>query len=195
MNRINSIATKLMIYLFIFALAAMTIETLGTDSIPNIVRSILGSLTLVWLISVIYLVFALLFSKNLRNNFARKIAGIKENDEREVIIAGNASKKTFIFMISAITVLLFMSTFSFDVKTPLIQDGDHKGSFSVGFGANFMKKPAPITASSPCDTPSDGISKKISYSGLPLTNDAVLMLILGLQIGAFYFFSNKEHQI
>lgn len=148
---------------------------------------VIGWVTSLWIVCLIYTVFSIGLSPERRNSFVRRLSGIKENDEREVQITGDVSKKTFIFMTGVLTLLLFLSVIQISIyryADPSAVSGDN-GAVKVGITLRF------IESNSKQATPADELSRDyiVKYSGLPLTSDGTLILVLLLQVGAFYYFS------
>ncbi len=148
---------------------------------------LIGWITMVWIVFLIYTVFNIALSSQQRDSFVRWISGIKENDEREAIITGEVSKKTFIFMTGILTLLLFLSVIKINIyrNTDTI-NGKNNGSITFGMGLRFVESEnkSPVI---------DDLKRSyiVKYSGLPLTSDGTLIVIMFLQVGAFYYFSRK----
>lgn len=150
-----------------------------------------GWMTIVWIILMIYTVLVTSLSPELRDLFVRRLSGIKENDERESQITGVVSQKTFIFMTGITILLLFLSVIRIDIfhNKDLIAQGKEGGMIQFGIGLRFIESD---------DTNKIDESNRdyiVKYHGLPLTSDGTLILILGLQLGVFYFFSRKINQL
>jgi hypothetical protein len=158
----------------------------------NLFYDITGITTIIWLVGLIYVVFTTSLSPSLRDSFVRWLSGIKENDERESQITGVVSKKTFIFMTGILILLLFLSVIRIDIyrNKDLIAQGKEGGMISFGMGLRFIESPDDTKATT--DTNRDYIVK---YHGLPLASDGVLVVILALQLGAFYITSRKTEQL
>lgn len=96
-NKLNQFAIGYLKWASPIAIIAATLSGMGKSD-DTIFYDVIGVVTIVWILILTYLVFSLALQDQLRNRFVRWIAGVKENDERESLIAGQASKKTFIFM-------------------------------------------------------------------------------------------------
>lgn len=174
------------------AITAAVLSVLGISK-NSLLMDILGITTILWIIVVIYQVFTIGLSDNKRNQFVRWLAGIKENDERESLIAGVVSKKTFIFMTGILTLLLFLSMLRISIyqTNEIMPNGKKNGEISLGFASQFVQTELEQK------TVQEGPQKIhiVRYNGLPLTADGVLIIVMLLQIGAFYTFSRRENKV
>ena len=122
------------------ALLAATLSAMGKSG-NTLFYDITGCITILWIVFLIYLVFAMAFQNNLRNRFVSWLAGIKENDERESQITGFVSKSTFIFMTGILVLLLFLSVIRVDIyhNKDLIAQGKNGGMASLGMALRFIE--------------------------------------------------------
>jgi hypothetical protein len=113
------------------------------------------------------------------------VAGIKEHDERESQITGFVSKNTFIFMTGILILLLFLSIIRIDIykDKDLLARGKEGGMVRFGMGLHIIDSGDKTTIDE------SNRAYIVKYHGLPLAKDGILILILGLQLGAFYQFS------
>lgn len=171
------------------AALAATLSALGKSG-NTLFYDVIGWTTILWIVSLIYIVFVTALTPQLRNTFVRKLSGIKENDERETQITGLVSKKTFIFMTGILTLLLFLSVIRINIyqSTELASDGKKHGEINFGMGLRFVE--SGITTAE--TTSESNRNYLVKYSGLPLTSDGTLIVVMLLQLGAFYFFSRKS---
>ncbi len=192
-KKLNRFAIAYLKWASPIAIIAATLSGMGKSD-DTIFYDVIGVITIVWILFLVYTVFALAFQDQLRNRFVRWIAGIKENDERESLIAGLASKKTFIFMTGFIVLLIFLSVIRIEIykNKTLDSDGKNNGRISLGMGLKFIQ-------SQNDDQPKDENETQrtyfIHYKEFPLATDGALILVGLMHIGAFYYFSRKEDQI
>ena len=79
--------------------------------------NVFGAFFIVWVLGIFYIVIKMLFSKSLRNIIMSKMAGIKERDERESLVAGSAAKFSFLSTFAILLfflLLFFLTTMFFD---------------------------------------------------------------------------------
>ena len=84
-----------------------------SQSTSGIGWDLFGWVFIAWVLIMLYLVTKMVFSKSVREVLMTKLAGIKERDERESVVAGNAAKFSFL---STLALLLFL----FSLMTPYI---------------------------------------------------------------------------
>lgn len=138
-----------------------------------------------WIFDLFYIVIKMLFSKALRDTVMARLAGMKERDERESNVAGNAAKFAFLstFAIVLFCIVFSMTTFSV-TKHPKDKNGD-RGMISIGFNANVFDKSA-VTVKT------EGDAEIYSYSSMPLTKPFILVLILVWQLGSYHLIARRE---
>jgi hypothetical protein len=190
MNTFNKLVITYLKWTSPIALVAAILSALGKSK-GTLFDDIIGVVAILWILSLMYLVFALALQDQIRNRFVRWIAGMKENDERESLIAGTASKKTFIFMTGFIVLLIFLSIIRIDVyqNKNLDPNGKKSGEIYLGMGIKFIQGQSD-------DSPKDSAEEQriylIHYKEFPLAVDGVLIFVGLMQIGAFYYFSRKD---
>lgn len=138
-----------------------------------------------WIFDLFYIVIKMLFSKTLRDTVMARLAGMKERDERESNVAGNAAKFAFLstFAIVLFCIVFSMTTFSV-TKHPKDANGD-RGMISIGFNANAIDKTA-------VSMKIEGDAEIYSYSSMPLTKPYILLLILVWQLGSYHLIARRE---
>lgn len=171
------------------AALAATLSALGKSG-DTLFYDVIGWITILWVAFLIYTVFTTALSPRLRDSFVRWLSGIKENDERESQITGLVSKKTFIFMTGILTLLLFLSIIRINIyqNGEASPDGKKHGEINFGMALHFTESENTTVLNEPNRT------YLVKYSGLPLTSDGTLLVVMLLQVGAFYFFSRKAEQ-
>ena len=158
----------------------------------------LGVMTILWILFLVYIVVAMVFQIDLRHQFVRKIAGLKESDEREVFITGQASKNTFILTSALVVLFLFLSVIRIEVSKNAQVDvnGKSTGVVNLGLALQFIDQKKTLSQATPeVDRSSNGKIYYINYQGFPLAADGTLILILLSQLGSFYYFSRKENKV
>lgn len=120
MNRFNRFAIKYLIYcspLMIIGVIGrlFTGSEFGFFNGNGPVYQIIGFFVISWFVLLTYYFFALVFNEGLKDKFVRRLTGLRENDEREAVLTGAISKRTFVSMIAALALLLFLSLLRIDV--------------------------------------------------------------------------------
>ncbi|MBY0415786.1 MAG: hypothetical protein K2Q18_16550 [Bdellovibrionales bacterium] len=152
--------------------------------------NIFGWFFIAWVLDLIYVVVKMLFSKKLRNIVMSRLAGIKERDERESIVAGNAAKFSFL---STFAILLFMLLFSvtnFTVKKydkPVGQtNGETRsGKALIGFGFKLLDEAAILHEKKDA-------METFNYKTFPLSKPVMIFLIMIWQIGSYHLIARKD---
>lgn len=194
MDKFNTVLLKLMKYLSAVVVVATVFDLLGFNTEKPEIKAwdyffqTAGVITVLWCFIVVYFFFSIAFNQKIRNTVVRKLAGIKEHDERETYLTGVISKKTFISMTGVL--FLFLSSLNINIykaSEEEIKNGKH-GYIAIGLRLSLL---APQNA----EKQNADISKKyyIKYNGLPLTANGIVLIVLALQIGSFYYFSKKEN--
>ncbi|MDD4976206.1 MAG: hypothetical protein PHY93_17750 [Bacteriovorax sp.] len=146
---------------------------------------IFGWVFIVWILSLLYLVTKMVFSKTIRDVVMTKLAGMKERDEREAVVAGSAAKFSFL---STLALLLFL--FIFSVTTVTVnkhpKDLNHKrGSVTLGFKLNAIDETALIHEVK-------GELETYNYKSLPLAKPVIFLLLIFWQIGSYHLIARRE---
>jgi|GEM_PF-3301791 len=136
-----------------------------------------------WILSIFYLVIALLFSTHFREELVARMMWLKQRDEREVISAGAAAKKTFFMTVALISFLLVVSLLHFQIaKIPDDQvkaDGHHH-ILKMGLGLSIWN--SPNSAQTPVDP-------NLTFDfQMPLSTTGILLLILVWELGTFRWY-------
>jgi uncharacterized membrane protein len=187
MEKTNSFILRFLKWTSPIAIIAATLYALSKSG-DSLFYNFIGIITILWILGFTYIIFGIAFQTQLRNQFIRWITGIKESDEREVYISGQASKNTFILTIAITLLMFFLSVLRVEVsqnKDTSI-DGKKNGVIYLGMGLQFLKEAE--------STSSIDAQKKyyINYNGSPLAADGTLITLLVLQLGSFYYFSRRE---
>lgn len=190
MKKLNQLTIAYLKWVSPVAILTALLSAMGKSN-NTLFFDILGVITIIWILFLVYIVFALTLQDSLRNRFVRWIAGIKENDERETYIAGQTSKKTFIFMTAFIVLLIFLSIIRVEIYQNILTDlnGKKNGEVRLGMAIKF------IESSSEATSPLNKEEQRkyfVNYKGFPLAVDGTLILVGLFQILTFYYFSRKE---
>lgn len=139
-----------------------------------------------WLFSI-----SMLFSRNNREIFLKKLSGIKERDEREVQIVGKSMRASYLTTMTILLSFLFLSIFSMEVavnSADTIESGQSRGYWGVGFAYNPIN-PWAIT------TQKEGYDSYFSYHGLPISPPTLILILLVWQIVSFRVVSRRALKV
>lgn len=159
----------------------------GQAGLWSWLNPLLGNAIGVWLIVTFYLGAALIFSQKFREELISRIVHLKQRDEREVISAGAAAKRTFFMSIAIISFLLVISLLHIQIdKIPenLVKADGHRHTLKMGLGFNFWNS-------------SEGASTDPNQTfdfKLPLNTSGILLFLLVVELGSFRWYSKKSLQ-
>ncbi len=172
--------------IIIFCIWATLTDFMNHPTADNFFWNAFGWTFIAWALSLVYIVTKMLFSRKVRDVVMAKLAGIKERDEREVVVAGTAAKFAFL---STFALLLFMLVFSvttFSVKKAPSTEPKKNGTAMIGFGLTPIDKTAVIHEVKP-----DG-TETFDYKSFPLTKPVMILIMMAWMIGSYHFVARKE---
>lgn len=140
---------------------------------------------MLWFVTLIIFLVLMVFNSSTREMVTRRIANIKERDEREVYITGQASKSTFTLTLTILIALLFISVFTFNIRhlEPAERINDQSKSVSIGFNFKLTDKPK-------IETDQNG-NIIFESKDIPLSKSAILLLLIIGQITIFSYSARK----
>lgn len=143
------------------------------------INTVSGILFIFWILSLLVFLTRILWSAEYRGSCFTNLAGIRERDEREELIVGRAAKSSFLFMLSVLLILFFISTWRYGERPSA---GDASKSLTLGH-LDLTER------SSVRDLHSDTI-----YYPIPVSKTALLMLVISLQLLSFRYFSRTTEK-
>ena len=156
--------------------------------VPHYLFQVLMNLGFVWMLSLAYCVLALLFYEAFRESLLSRLAGFREQDERERLVTARAARATFLLTLAFQIALLVMSM----TGVHLVRTPDGHGSLSIWMGLrsenlDFYARPAAPVPSGP-PTSFDFRSQLLPPNVTP-----ILLLTILVQLGGFRLFSRRRH--
>lgn len=129
---------------------------------------------LLWFLALFLIICTLTFSKRFRESLLPKWTFLSERDERESLLSGNAARNTYLATIALTFLMLFLTSFQFGLRDlPVNEQIDGKTqSLSISLKLNLLEEKHKSL-------------NKIGFSEIPLTKQAILLLILTWHIGSF----------
>ena len=142
--------------------------------------------TLLWFSALFGFLLALLISGSYRDKTLTKFTAMRERDERELQVTGQAVRMAFLSTLALLLVLMFTSVFSVVVyELPLAEQstgGTHELSMSLNLslleGASAKTQPQ--------------FSNAVGLTQLPLSNLGLLLLVLAWHVLSFRFFLRRQ---
>jgi len=157
----------------------------------NTFNSIAMAQIMVWhLVSLFYSV-SMLFSRNNREIFIKKLSGVKERDEREVQIVGKALRASYLTTMAILVVLLFISMVHIEVSkmsADRVEPGEPRGWAGLAVGFETLVPDALITQK-------EGYDVYFESHGLPLSMTIVILILLVWQIVSFRFVIRRAMKV
>ncbi len=191
LNRFDRYALKYFVYtspIFIIFMIWASVEFSGVadkTTLSGGMWDYFGIFFIAWVAILLYTVSKMLFSKKFRDTTMARLAGIKERDEREGVVAGNAAKFSFL---STFALLLFLLVFSVTnlsvIKKPNPTTGKN-GMVTVGFGMKAYDETGFTHEKK------DG-EESYNYKSIPLSKPFLLLLIMAWQIGSYHLIARRE---
>ncbi|MBP8081914.1 MAG: hypothetical protein KAZ87_01800 [Spirochaetes bacterium] len=189
MNRFNRIISKYLIFSFPAVIGIVIWGNVQCQAeisgfFPAVVlREILSFNIILWFALLTYFVIALVISSELRNELLKKILRIKERDERESYIVGNAARFTFFSTLAVLICLLFFSIIDIRLnripEEKQIDGKQHEISLSL-HSELFDKK-----------TESDDKSI-ISIKAIPFSKEMILIFLIAFHSASFFFYIKRN---
>lgn len=171
-------------FVFILALVTNGFEVLQANEFVNVMSGLVFG---AWMFLALYLSLRLIFSSKFRSSVLARVSLFRERDEREAAVTAMATRNSFLTTLAVLIFLLCLSLFQVAVyKLPPEQAINGKTG-TISLGVHFT----------PLNSPSIGINSQskldyFRYSGLPLSNSALTLLLIAWLVGSFNYFARKE---
>lgn len=141
-----------------------------------------------WMAVSICISIRLIMSSSFRGNVLSKITFLREQDEREIVLTGQAAKTTMLTTLAILIFLFCLSCFQFSVyRIPPEQAVEGKDRV-LALGLNFKLLDDSQQKGSGEDKEKADI---ISYSALPISSSTVIIGIIGWQIISYNYLMRR----
>jgi len=141
-----------------------------------------------WLFTAFYISMKLLLAPDFRQLVLAKLTFMRERDEREVGLTGQAAKNTMLTTLAALIFLFGLSCVQFSyarVPAEFAAPGNSKVmSWGIGFSLSSHENETSLNQEQPLD-------KVIEYNGLPLSTSAILLGLIGWHIFSYNHYMRK----
>lgn len=176
----------------LLAVLSMRIDPsrLNDGSIYDHYNTLMGVVFATWMLISLFLSLRLLFSSKFRSEALSRLSFFRERDEREVMISAKATRNSFLTTLALLIFMLGLSMMEvavFRVPEELATNGK-TGTLSLGLKVNFFLNEVKQVA-----TPSS--QDYFRYSGLPLSNFAILMVLILWQLGSYNYFMRRYEDV
>lgn len=143
---------------------------------------------LIWTPITFFLTVSMFFSRTLRNDVLARLSGIKERDEREVQIVGNALKSTYLTTMTLLLFLLFISLFYIHVaKKPESSVEPGEPPIEVCLKLEFH-----LIDSNTVVTQKQGFDEYFEMNDLPISSSTLILILLLWQIFSYRHVSRRS---
>lgn len=186
MKRLDSVLLKVFLCgLPVLAGAVLFNYAFDTGSAAGNLKTIYnagGFLYAAWMLLSVYLSIRLVLSGTFRDRVLARLTFMKERDEREALLTGRATKTTLMTSLAILILLFCLSCFQvsfFKLPPEKALDGKTRG-FSLGLNFSLLNnsgEKGPDAALNRYDV--------FSYSGLPISSSAVILLLIAWQIVSY----------
>jgi len=161
-------------------------KALNYSPFTKMIWSGFGYNIMLWFTLLIVYLFALVLIPSVREKTLRRLANMKERDEREQYITGKASRAAYISTLSILILFLFISLFSFNViKTPADKAGHH---YRASIGMHYTMLNSSV-APSPAKNAEEILFDTNQYT---LSSSSILLILLAWQLFIFNRAARKE---
>lgn len=187
MNKLTRYIQSYLIIGFPFVLTAMIWDnSIEGNRFVGIIQGLLSWQLMLWFSVLIVFLILLVIIPNARELTLRRLANIKERDEREEYITGKASRVTYISMLSILILLFFSSIFSVNVKKLSDNQTFHGkrwiASISLGFHLFDDRKRK---------STEEGLIL-FDSKNMSLSKSSILLILIGWQLIMFNCVARKE---
>jgi len=197
MKKANSILLRYLVFalpfhmLFILGGLFKTADNaMWQSGLIKAVTNILMWNFLLWFLALFFIMAELLLNERFRSEVfgaAARLAGVKEQDERESMAVDKAGRYAFISTMSLLVILLFVLSLSVNIgNLPPSQwkDKNHK-YISVGFG---------MALTTDSNKGKDAAGDIFSTAGTGLSAWSIVALITGWHLLGFFVFLRRENK-
>ncbi len=193
MNKVNKWLQNYLVFSFPFVLVCMAWGSIQSDReillsgsfLAKAAWEVLSWNLMIWFLCLVVFLILMVFIPSTREMVTRRIANIKERDEREIYITGQASKKAFTSTLSILIFLFFISIFTFNVSKIPPEEIVNNRKKSLSIGLNFKLTDDPKIEKDP-----NG-QVLVESKDIPISKSAILLLLIVWQISMFGFSARK----
>jgi hypothetical protein len=144
-----------------------------------------------WFTVLISFLVILVTVSSAREVTLKRLANVKDRDEREQHITGEASRVAYISSLSLLILFLFLSIFNLNIyRAPQSEAINGKtGTVNIGLHFDLLDRPNVVKTS-----PVGEIL--FESKDIPLSKTGIILILLGWQLLAFYLSARKlDHEI
>jgi hypothetical protein len=153
----------------------------------------LNTAAFAWVLAACAWPAALLFDRSLRERAMARLCGLRENDERERAVTGEAARSALLLSLALQTVLIAMTLTQVKASWNPELPGPHKGMLSVGLGFSTESHLDPFGHKA---DESDPAPRGVSAGGYLLSPSVfpVLAVLMLIQLAAFRLSATRRYE-
>lgn len=184
-------------------LADAALETWAAPSAAGW-RSTLNLVAFAYVLCAPVAPISLLLDRTRRERAMARLCGLREGDERERAVTGEAARATLLFGLSLQAVLLVLTLVTVNLRwNPTVPKGDKHGLLSVGLSFStsrhlnpfeLPKEDAPQTYALGAKLPPAKDSVEVGGYQLAPAAFPILALLILIQVAAFKAFSTRKYE-
>ncbi|OAI46484.1 hypothetical protein AYO45_01705 [Gammaproteobacteria bacterium SCGC AG-212-F23] len=163
---------------------AMQIED-STFSVTKALWNILDWNIMLWFFSLVLFLISMVIIPNMREKALRRLANLKERDEREEYITGKASRAAYISTLSLMIFFLFFSLISINIsKVQKPNIANHRYTMHLGLGFSFFNQQEIVK----------NHDEEVIFDSkdMSLSSSVIIFMLLSWQLIVFNFISRRE---
>jgi hypothetical protein len=138
-----------------------------------------------WFAMLVVFLVLLVAVPSAREIALRRLANLRDRDEREQLITGRAARAAYVSTLSLLILALFLSVFTLNVSRAPEGTVGKRGSISIGLGFRMFDEPREVRAA-------DGTTVVFESNDLPLSKSALILLFIAWQLASFNWSARRE---
>lgn len=154
----------------------------------GLLNDLAGLLISLGMVLALYLSLRLMVSARFRDQVLSRLTLIRERDEREAMLTGQAARMTFLSTLAILIFILCLSCFQISIYKVAPENAvDGKtGVIALGFSVDLLSSPGQAGESGTA-----GKKDIFSYTGLPVSSTTVVLLLITWQILSYNLFMRR----
>lgn len=150
-------------------------------------NDLVGWILMIWILTSLYLFTRMILSVKFRDQTIKRFIRLKETDERESLMSGEAAKLSMISTFALMTFLIFLSSMTVSIGKVHGEDlfkNDQQHFISIGFDPLTINKKQRSYSN-------NNRTEFFTYSGLPVPTTIILLFVLCWQLISFHLIVRK----
>lgn len=157
-----------------------------SNLLVRVIHEILSYNIMIWFATFILFMIGMVIIPDVREKSLRRLANLRERDEREEYITGKAARSSYVATLSLTIFFLFFSMFNFHYSK-LEKSSPDKPGHSVGIGFGYRVFAETVTDKQTVK----GVSPVFDSTSYALSGSTLLLILLGWQLLFFNLSARK----